>query len=147
MVERFSEEYLKLKNERNAYTFSDIEHFALNLLMDTDENGNIIKSAAANDLQSSFSEILVDEYQDTNEAQDTLFTLLSDGSNRFMVGDVKQSIYKFRLAMPYIFNSKKETYKDYDRENPSGDARIILDKNFRSRKDICEFTNFLFLLS
>ncbi len=144
VVERFSEEYLKLKNERNAYTFSDIEHFALNLLMDTDENGNIIKSAAANDLQSSFSEILVDEYQDTNEAQDTLFALLSDGSNRFMVGDVKQSIYKFRLAMPYIFNSKKETYKDYDRENPSGDARIILDKNFRSRKDICEFTNFLF---
>lgn len=79
--------------------------------MDTDENGNIIKSAAANDLQSSFSEILVDEYQDTNEAQDTLFTLLSDGSNRFMVGDVKQSIYKFRLAMPYIFNSKKKLIK------------------------------------
>lgn len=144
VVERFSQEYLKLKNERNAYTFSDIEHFALNLLMDTDENGNIVKSAAAKDLQSSFCEILVDEYQDTNEAQDTLFSLLSNGSNRFMVGDVKQSIYKFRLAMPYIFNSKKETYKDYDKENPLGDARIILDKNFRSRKDICGFTNFVF---
>lgn len=144
VVKRFSEEYLKLKNERNAYTFSDILHFALNLLMDTDENGNIVKSAAAKELQSTFSGILVDEYQDTNEAQDTLFSLLSDGKNRFMVGDVKQSIYKFRLAMPYIFNSKKESYKDYDKNNPSGDARIILDKNFRSRKDICDFTNFVF---
>ena len=144
VVERYIEEYMKLKNERNAYTFSDILHFALNLLMDVDENGNIVKSNFAKDLQSSYYEILVDEYQDTNEAQDTLFALLSNGENRFMVGDVKQSIYKFRLAMPYIFNEKKETYKDYNRDDPAGDARIILDKNFRSRKDICDFTNFIF---
>ena len=144
VVERYSNEYMRLKNERNAYTFSDIQHFALSLLMDIDENGNIVKSKAAEDLQSQFYEILVDEYQDTNGAQDTLFSLLSNGSNRFMVGDVKQSIYKFRLAMPYIFNSKKETYKDYDKKSPFGDCRIILDKNFRSRSDICDFTNFLF---
>lgn len=144
VVERYSDEFLKLKNERNAYTFSDIEHFALNLLMDTDENGNIVRSNIASDLQSSFYEILVDEYQDTNEAQDTLFSLLSNGGNRFMVGDVKQSIYKFRLAMPYIFNQKKETYKDYNKNAPNGNSRIILDKNFRSRKGICDFTNFLF---
>lgn len=144
VVARFSEEYMKRKQERNAYTFSDIEHFALDLLMDVDEDGNIVKSNAAKELESSFYEILVDEYQDTNEAQDTLFWLLSNGSNRFMVGDVKQSIYKFRLAMPYIFNRKKETYRDYDQDSPAGDAKVILDRNFRSRKDICDFTNFLF---
>lgn len=144
VVSRFSEEFMNLKKERNAYTFSDIEHFALKLLMDTGDDGSIIRSKAAEDLRSSFYEILVDEYQDTNEAQDTMFSLLSNGSNRFMVGDVKQSIYKFRLAMPYIFNHKKETYKDYDESDRCRDSRIILDKNFRSRKDICDFTNFLF---
>lgn len=144
VVEKYSLKYAELKAERNAYTFSDIMHFALSLLMDFDEDGNIIQSAAAKELQAQYHEILVDEYQDTNSAQDTLFSLLSSGSNRFMVGDVKQSIYRFRLAMPYIFNQKKETYKDYNKDAPGGDAKIILDKNFRSRKDICSFTNFLF---
>ncbi len=144
VVERYSQEYMALKNERNAYTFSDIMHFALKLLMDFDDEGNIIASAAAKELQSQFYEILIDEYQDTNSAQDTLFRLLSNGSNRFMVGDVKQSIYRFRSAMPYIFNQKKEAYKAYNKEAPHGDSRIILDKNFRSRNDICSFTNFLF---
>lgn len=144
VIERFSNELRKLKDERNAYTFSDIEHFALELLTDTDENGKWIPSDSAKELQSGFYEILVDEYQDTNEAQDALFRLLSDGNNRFMVGDVKQSIYRFRLAMPYIFNQKKETYKDYEKSAPGESARIILDRNFRSRREICNFTNFLF---
>lgn len=76
--------------------------------------------------------------------QDTLFRLLSNGSNRFMVGDVKQSIYRFRLAMPFIFTQKKEKYKDYKNSANGESVKIILDKNFRSRKEICGFTNFLF---
>lgn len=144
VTEEFSREYRRLKDERNAYTFSDVEHFALELLSDTDESGALVPSAAAKELQSTFKEILVDEYQDTNEAQDALFRLLSNGNNRFMVGDVKQSIYRFRLAMPYIFNQKRESYKDYEKSTPGESARIILGKNFRSRKEICDFVNFLF---
>ncbi len=144
VVESFSAEFRRLKDERNAYTFSDIEHFAFDLLTETDENGKTIPSQTARELQSNFFEILVDEYQDTNEAQDALFRLLSNGNNRFMVGDVKQSIYRFRLAMPYIFNQKKEAYKDYEESRPGESARIILDRNFRSRKEICDFTNFIF---
>ncbi len=144
IVCRYDEEFKKLKDERNAYTFADGEHFALGLLMHKDENGNIVRSELANQLKNKYYEILVDEYQDTNDVQDTLFRLLSNGSNRFMVGDVKQSIYRFRLAMPFIFTQKKEKYKDYKNSANGESAKIILDKNFRSRKEICGFTNFLF---
>lgn len=144
VVECYDNEFRALKDERNGYTFSDVEHMALSLLTDADHEGNIIKSQLAKDLESSFYEILVDEYQDTNEAQDTLFELLSNGRNRFMVGDVKQSIYRFRLAMPFIFNEKKDSYSDYDSENENINSRIILDKNFRSRKGICDYVNFVF---
>ncbi len=144
VVCRYDEEFKKLKDERNAYTFSDGEHFALGLLMEKDENGNIVRSELANQLKNKYYEILVDEYQDTNDVQDTLFRLLSNGSNRFMVGDVKQSIYRFRLAMPFIFTQKKEKYKDYKNSADGESTKIILDKNFRSRNEICSFTNFLF---
>ncbi len=132
------------KRERNAYSFSDIEHFAIKLLFDVDENGTIIKTQLADDLSAGFYEILVDEYQDTNEAQDLLFTYLSNGKNLFTVGDIKQSIYRFRLAMPHIFNEKKKRYKLYDSADNEKSSRIILDKNFRSRKDICSYVNFVF---
>ena len=144
VVEAFDNEYYKLKEEENSFTFSDIEHFALKLLVSHDEDGKLVKSALAKDLESRYYEILVDEYQDTNEAQDLLFELLSNGQNRFMVGDVKQSIYRFRLAMPFIFNSKKELYPLYSSEDNESSSKIILDKNFRSRKGVCELTNFLF---
>lgn len=144
VVRLFDDEFMLLKSERGGFTFSDVEHFAINLLFHKNDNGEIVKSKLAADLQDSFYEILVDEYQDTNEAQDMLFEMLSNGNNRFMVGDVKQSIYRFRLAMPYIFNSKKNSYTDYKAENSGMDSRIILDKNFRSRKGICDYVNFVF---
>ena len=144
VVSEFDSEYFALKEEESAFTFSDIEHFALNLLVDFDCNGKLVKSALAKDLESSYYEILVDEYQDTNEAQDLLFELLSNGKNRFMVGDVKQSIYRFRLAMPFLFNQKKEAYPLYNKNDNSDSSKIILDKNFRSRQGICDLTNFLF---
>ncbi|MCD7872210.1 MAG: UvrD-helicase domain-containing protein, partial [Clostridiales bacterium] len=144
VIKLFDDEYRKLKDERNAYTFSDIEHFAISLLINKDESGQTQKSRLALDLESSFYEILVDEYQDTNEAQDTLFSVLSNGKNRFMVGDVKQSIYRFRLAMPFIFNEKKEKFINYSKDKYNLNSKIILDKNFRSRQGICDYVNFLF---
>ncbi|MGN0522341.1 MAG: helicase-exonuclease AddAB subunit AddA [Eubacterium sp.] len=132
------------KRERNAFSFSDIEHFAINLLFEMADNGEIIKTELAQELSSQYYEILVDEYQDTNEAQDMLFTYLSNGQNLFTVGDIKQSIYRFRLAMPHIFNLKKKSYTAYDPSDSEKSSKIILDKNFRSRKDICSYVNFIF---
>lgn len=131
------------KNERNSYSFSDTEHFAINLLF-TPDGDKIIKKELADRLSAEFEEILVDEYQDTNEAQDLLFAYLSNGHNLFTVGDVKQSIYRFRLAMPNIFNSRRKLYTDYNPNDNEKSSRIILDKNFRSSKGICEYVNFIF---
>lgn len=144
IVEAYNNEMFALKKEANAYTFSDIEHFAINLLFYKNEAGDIEKTELAEEYQNTFYEILVDEYQDTNSAQDSLFEMISNGKNRFMVGDVKQSIYRFRLAMPHIFNQKKDSYKEYSSDNSEVNQKIILDKNFRSRDGICDFTNFLF---
>ncbi len=135
---------LEQKKEINTYSFSDIEHFAINLLFSLDENGKVNKTQLASDLSDSYYEILVDEYQDTNEAQDLLFTYLSNGKNLFTVGDIKQSIYRFRLAMPHIFNKKKKTYSYYDAYDNSQSSKIILDRNFRSRSAICSYVNFIF---
>ncbi|MCD7723124.1 MAG: helicase-exonuclease AddAB subunit AddA [Clostridiales bacterium] len=143
VVKAYDEELISLKAEKNSYTFSDIEHFAIELLVE-ENGGDITRSETAKALQNSFSEILVDEYQDTNEAQDLLFSLLSNGQNLFMVGDVKQSIYRFRLAMPHIFINKKNSYQRYAPDGSAKPAKIILDKNFRSRKGICDYVNFMF---
>ena len=91
-VKLYNQEQLEMKKELNSFTFSDIEHFAINLLFYLDESGEIVKTPLAYELEDSFYEILVDEYQDTNSAQDKLFKILSNGKNRFMVGYVKQSI-------------------------------------------------------
>lgn len=131
------------KNDRNSYSFSDTEHFAINLLF-TPDGDKIIKKELADRLSAEFEEILVDEYQDTNEAQDLLFAYLSNGHNLFTVGDVKQSIYRFRLAMPNIFNSRRKLYTDYNPNDNEKSSKIILDKNFRSSKGICEYVNFIF---
>ena len=141
-VREFAGIYASLKNERNSYTFTDILHFALKLLV-KEEDGQIQKTSLAYDLQSRYYEILIDEYQDTNEAQDMLFTVLSkNGNNMFMVGDVKQSIYRFRLAMPEIFMKKSREFCDYDGVNFP--AKIFLGQNFRSRKGVLDNINFLF---
>lgn len=144
LVREIDKRLMEIKLERNAFSFADIEHFAINLLFNFNENGEIIKTELASQLSEHFHEILVDEYQDTNEAQDLLFTYLSNGKNLFVVGDVKQSIYRFRLAMPNIFNEKRKSYKDYCDNDNSNSSKIILDKNFRSRKGICSYVNFVF---
>lgn len=144
LVREYHEKCFEAKKELNAYTFSDIEHFAIELLFKRNEDGSIIRTDIAEEYRNNFYEILVDEYQDTNTAQDTLFEMLSNGHNLFMVGDVKQSIYRFRLAMPQIFNAKKDSFSHYDKESASVNQKIILDRNFRSAKEICDYSNYLF---
>ena len=140
----FFDKFHEEKIARNCADFGDVLHMALSLLI-REENGETVKTELAKEYESQFKEILIDEYQDTNEAQDILFKAISrDGKNMFFVGDVKQSIYGFRKAMPQIFLEKRKTFSDYDRDNPVYPATITLDKNFRSRKEITDFVNFIF---
>ncbi len=142
-VLRFIELLSERKNENNTYYFSDILHFTLKLLVSFNEDGTYEKTMLASELSDNFAEILIDEFQDTNEAQDTLFTAISkNNGNKFMVGDVKQSIYRFRQAMPEIFVGYKDNFEEYKDKNYP--ATICLDRNFRSRKGIVEGINFFF---
>ncbi len=135
----------QLKRDRNVIDFSDMEHFALQILLRQDENGKIIPANTALELQDYFEEIMIDEYQDSNEVQELLLKCISGEDkgryNRFMVGDVKQSIYKFRLARPEIFMEKYDTYVIND--NSSKKVRIDLSMNFRSRREVTDATNFI----
>lgn len=140
---RFGKRFSQRKLERRALDFSDLEHYALDLLYDKMPDGSHQPSALARELSQRYDEILVDEYQDTNEAQDSIFAALSrEEGNRFMVGDVKQSIYRFRQAMPELFMGKSASYAPYD--GKSYPAKIILGRNFRSRKEITDGINLLF---
>lgn len=142
-VLEFNRRLLERKTERNRYGFSDIVHFAASLLYD--EAAEDKKTALARTYAEGLSEILIDEYQDTNRVQDTVFHALSkNGENLFLVGDVKQSIYRFRLASPEIFMEKVESYPLYDRERPAKKAKLILGNNFRSRKGVTDLVNFVF---
>ncbi len=140
-VQEYNESLLETKKEMSAFDFSDIAHFALKLLYDSSASDG--KTPLARELTEKYSEILIDEYQDTNRAQDTLFRCVSkDGKNMFFVGDVKQSIYRFRLASPEIFIEKCNEFPRYD--GKAEKSKIILGHNFRSRKGILDFVNFVF---
>lgn len=143
-VLHFSDLLMEAKRAENAYDFSDISHFALRLLVRLDEkSGTVVRTPLAESLRAQYCEILLDEYQDTNAEQEFLFTALSaDESNLFCVGDVKQSIYGFRLAMPEIFLRRRAAACAYD--GAHFPARITLGSNFRSRKTVCEAVNSLF---
>lgn len=143
-TERFDQVYREEKKRRKLLDFSDLEHEAIRLLTDR-YTGK--PSKIAREIAGRYEEILVDEYQDTNQVQDTIFEAVSkDGGNRFMVGDVKQSIYRFRLSDPSIFLEKYEAYPDY-REAKLGEPRkILLSENFRSRPEILEACNDVFRL-
>ncbi|HIS50600.1 MAG TPA: helicase-exonuclease AddAB subunit AddA [Candidatus Gallacutalibacter pullistercoris] len=144
-VLRFSKRLDEKKLERKAADFGDLEHWAIRLLAEEDPQGGFRPTKDAVALSKRFDEIMVDEYQDTNEAQDLLFQALSqNGQNRFMVGDVKQSIYSFRQAMPRIFLRYREEFAPYDREKKNHPACVVLDKNFRSRQEVTDSVNFVF---
>lgn len=140
----FGEVFSEKKREEQILDFSDMEHFALEILTERDERGQTVPSETARELQQYFDEIMTDEYQDSNEVQELLLTSLCGEEGKkpylFMVGDVKQSIYKFRMAEPEIFLHK---YKTFSLEE-SGNQRIDLKRNFRSRADVLESANWIF---
>ncbi len=145
LVKQFRHKYAKEKKDRGIVDFSDLEHYCLEILTEEAEDGTIGPSYVADKYRSQFKEVLVDEYQDTNLVQETILNLVSkegeaDG-NRFMVGDVKQSIYRFRLAEPNLFLGK---YIRFRHDGHEGGLRIDLNKNFRSRKEVLDATNYLF---
>lgn len=141
LAQRFAQAYQARKKEKNLLDFSDIEHFALEILVDPQTKE---PTAAAKELREQFEEIMIDEYQDSNYVQETILRAVAreaQGQNNiFMVGDVKQSIYRFRLARPELFIEK---YKTYTLEESSR-QRIDLHQNFRSRKEVVESVNHIF---
>lgn len=144
LVKDFSKEFTALKAAANGVDFSDVVDYTVKLLIkDIDENGNPVKTELAEAVSQQFDEILIDEFQDINETQNILFKAVSKNeTNLFMVGDVKQSIYRFRQAMPSIFLGRRKALKPYvDGNYP---ARINLDFNFRSRKGVTDYVNFAF---
>lgn len=134
----------QLKAQKKVADFGDLEHLTLKLLVAPAEGGFTLTPEALA-LRAQFDEVLVDECQDINEAQDLIFRALSqEETNLFLVGDVKQSIYRFRLAMPELFLRRRESYTLYRRESPRFPACILLGQNFRSQKGILESVNFVF---
>ncbi|MBD3110284.1 helicase-exonuclease AddAB subunit AddA [Bacillus sp. AGMB 02131] len=145
LVKQFKQKYNQEKRERGIVDFSDLEHYCLAIFAEKTEDGQVKPSRIALKYRKHFKEVLVDEYQDTNLVQETILKLVSKDSeyegNMFMVGDVKQSIYRFRLAEPNLFLGK---YNRYRHDGVDGGLRIDLNKNFRSRKEVLDGTNFLF---
>ena len=128
----FVEAYRERKRQENAFEFADISHYTIEIL----ENSPQVREA----YQERFHEVMVDEYQDTNHIQERMLELLSNGHNRFMVGDIKQSIYRFRQADPQIFNEKFQRYA----QNPKEGKLILLKENFRSSSEVLSATNDVF---
>lgn len=133
LVKKFDDLYYEKKSRKNILEFPDIEQLALTLLTEHDE--------VSKELRDKYSEILMDEYQDTNALQEEIFSHISDGRNMFMVGDMKQSIYRFRSSDPIIFKRKNDLYKN---EQDAENRKIILSQNFRSRDEVLQGVNDVF---
>ncbi len=134
--------YSEKKREKRVLDFSDLEQLALAVLSEKTGDGRYIPTAAAKAISQRFDYILVDECQDINKAQDTIFEMISKGNNLFFVGDVKQSIYRFRQAMPELFLEKRSNWPLFDGKNYP--ATIVLGRNYRSRKNIAGAVNYVF---
>ena len=143
----FSNRYLSAKQAKNIGDFADIEHYALDILV-SNEDGVLKYSQVADELSENFVELYIDEYQDSNLVQEYLLNAVSrerfGTPNIFMVGDVKQSIYKFRMARPELFMEKYNSYKSFDNEKRTPYEKIELHKNFRSRETVLESINDVF---
>lgn len=141
----FSKRFSERKKEKNMLDFNDLEHLCLKILIDKTEEGDIVPSKISENFRELFDEVLVDEYQDSNNVQEAIINLVSrkntDNPNVFMVGDVKQSIYRFRQAKPELFLEKYNTYS----RNDEGKNKVIqLYKNFRSREEVINAVNYIF---
>ena len=139
VTQAFSECFLQAKKQKGMVDFNDLEHFAVELLTDADGKPSQLAQ------EMHYEEIMVDEYQDTNEAQDTIFRAVSqEESNIFMVGDVKQSIYRFRMANPMIFLAKYKLFAPIGETSERPAHKVVLSKNFRSRAGVLDGVNDLF---
>ena len=136
---RYDNNYREEKKNLGVAEFNDIMHYALELLVDEEDNITDI----ALGLKDRYKEIYTDEYQDTSYVQERILDAISKDNNRFMVGDIKQSIYGFRQARPDIFNDKYISYSSKDDEE-SSNCKIILSKNFRSREEVIDSINYIF---
>lgn len=144
LTARFDAAYAAEKKNRRAVDYNDLEHRTLELLLRRDGT----PTAAAREIGGRFVELMVDEYQDTNAVQDAIFGALSDGGrNLFFVGDVKQSIYRFRLADPKIFLDKYQRFADYTEAQEGQPRRVLLSDNFRSHGEILAAANDVFRLT
>lgn len=143
LVIRFANAFSEEKQKKNLIDFGDMEQFALQILT-VEKEGKLVPSATAREYQEQYYEVMIDEYQDSNLIQESILTSVSTVSqgrnNIFMVGDVKQSIYRFRLSRPELFLEKYDTYSVEDSEK----QRIDLHKNFRSRTEVLDGVNYIF---
>ncbi len=152
MIAAFSDELARLKAEKNALGFSDAEQLAIRLLTQKNDKGEICRTPLASELSEYYSMIMIDEFQDANNNQDLIFKMLSKGgtpekggTNLFVVGDVKQSIYRFRLANPKLFIDVLDKSEQYDRNGfTETNAAIYLNRNFRSSEPVIDFVNYVF---
>lgn len=158
LVISFGEAFQQAKRDRSLVDFGDLEHLALRILTESNESGELRPSPVALQLREQFAEVLVDEYQDINLVQETILQMVSrdwvtnGAANRFMVGDVKQSIYRFRLAEPQLFLDKYLAYRKeealHEGDTPEAHGtegwRIDLAANFRSRREVVDAVNYLF---
>ncbi len=147
LTKEFMERFQKQKQEKNVIDFSDMEHMALKILVTPSEEKGFEPTLVAMEYRDYFEEIMVDEYQDANLVQEYLLASISRNAlgdhNRFMVGDVKQSIYRFRMSMPELFMEKMAYYTD-DSVEDSDEVLISLCQNFRSRKEVLDSCNAVF---
>lgn len=146
VTDTFREDFLQRKLEKGLLEFSDVEHFALKVLCEKyDDAGEPVSSMIGREMAEDFKEILIDEYQDSNYLQEAILKCVSKADqgihNIFMVGDVKQSIYSFRMARPDLFMDK---YHSYDTEEGSPCRKLLLKNNFRSRANVLETINYMF---
>lgn len=141
LTKRFGEKFLECKLEKNMLEFGDLEHFALELLVESYEDGKVKKTTLAQELSDFYQAVFTDEYQDSNLIQEVLLQSVSreEDGNRFMVGDIKQSIYKFRMARPELFLEKYDTYGE-----EGLNRKIELKNNFRSRPEVLYSINYIF---
>ena len=140
IIIEFGKMFEKRKKDKNIVDFSDVEHFALQILLKEDGT----PSEIAKKYQQKYEEIAIDEYQDSNLVQEYILNSISRENNIFMVGDVKQSIYKFRQARPDLFLEKYKTYQTKNNQKDGDNLKIQLFKNFRSRKEVLDFSNKIF---
>lgn len=144
LILEFDKVFTQKKKEKNIIDFNDIEHLALKILLKEDKEGNMVPSDVAKMYQDKFEEIAIDEYQDSNLVQEYILNAIQKDNNIFMVGDVKQSIYRFRQARPELFLEKYATYKTKEIKKDNDNLKIKLFKNFRSRSSVLDFTNLIF---